>query len=130
MKKNIWKSIGALLVGFITVAILSIATDMLFEVLHIFPPQNQPQVYAWWMLPIALLYRTLFTLFGGFVTAKLAPNKKVLHAIILGTIGMVFATGGAIVNWDKSLNAEWYPLLLIFVSIPATWLGGRLQGRK
>lgn len=130
MKHHTRKSIVAVILGFVAVVILSVVTDMLVEALHIFPSQSHPELYAWWMLLIALIYRTLFTVGGGYVTARLAPRRPIKHAVILGAIGMVVATIGAMANWDKSVGAEWYPLLLIVLSIPATWLGGKIQTRK
>lgn len=126
--KKILKSIGALVAGFITVAVLSIVTDVLLEKLGIFPPQQQASLYVWWMLALALMYRTIFTIIGGFITAKLAPNSGLKHAVVLGLIGMLFATIGAIANWDK--GNQWYPVLLILVSVPSTWFGGKLQMKK
>lgn len=127
MKHHVRKSIVAVILGFLTVGVLSIATDMILESVGVFPSQAHPQLYASWMLLLALFYRTFFTITGGFLTAKLSPSKPIRHAVILGAIGVVFATLGAAANWDKSVGAQWYPLLLILVSIPATWLGGKIQ---
>lgn len=121
------QSIKALVIGFISVAFLSIITDIILERIGVLPPQTQPALYIWWMLLLALVYRSFFTVFGGYIAAKLAPRKPIHHAVILGLIGMIFATLGAIANWNKSTGQEWYPVLLIFISLPATWLGGKMQ---
>ncbi len=124
-KKKILRSIVAIVVGFFAVALLSVVTDMILEKIGFFPPLAQPNAYVWWMLFIAFIYRTIFTVVGGYITAKLAPSKPVKHAVILGVIGMVFATLGTVANWDK--GAQWYPILLILISVPSTWFGGKLQ---
>ena len=38
MNKEIFKSIGAVLAGFITVFVLSVATDFVLETMGVFPP--------------------------------------------------------------------------------------------
>jgi hypothetical protein len=124
MNKNTFKSIGAILAGFITVFVLSVVTDLALEKLGIFPPQTQPEAYTWWMLLLALIYRSIYSVAGFYLAGMLAPNRPMRHAIILGIIGTVFATLGAAANWDRSAN--WYPVLLVFVTLPCAWLGGRV----
>jgi len=122
MNKSIFKSIGAILAGMIAGAILSIATDFILERTGIFPAPK-PGLFLWWMLLIALIYRSIFTIVSGFITALLAPKNPVKHSVILGIIGVVVTLLGSIANWDKS--AAWYPILLIIVTLPSTWLGGK-----
>jgi hypothetical protein len=124
VNKEILKSIGAILAGFVTVFVLSVVTDFVLESLGVFPPQNEPTSYAWWMLPLALIYRSIYSVAGFYLAAILAPSRPMRHAIILGCIGVLFAALGAIANWDKSAN--WYPVALVLVTLPCAWLGGRL----
>ena len=124
MNKNTVKSIGAVLVGFITVFVLSVGTDLILEKLGFFPPANKPEAYTAGMLMLALIYRSIYSVAGFYLAARLAPGAPMRHAIILGIIGTVFATLGAIANWDRSAN--WYPILLVLVTLPCAWLGGRL----
>jgi hypothetical protein len=120
--KQLLKSIGAVIAGFMTVVVLSIATDSIVEALGIFPGAAHPEAYKQWMLAVALFYRTIFTIFGGFVTAKLAPTKPMRHAVILGILGTIAGTLGAIAGW--SLGNHWYPIALAALGLPSTWLGG------
>ncbi len=124
MNKETFKSIGAILAGFITVFVLSVVTDLALEKLGVFPPQNEPGAYIWWMLLLALVYRSIYSVAGSYLTATLAPNRPMRHAIILGIVGTLFAALGAMANWDKSAN--WYPVLLVLVTLPCAWLGGKL----
>jgi hypothetical protein len=127
MNKNIFKSIGAILGGIIAGAILSIATDFILEKTGVFPPQKSG-LFIWWMLLLALIYRGIYTVFSGYVTSSWAPNKPMQHAIILGIIGVVVTILGSIANWDKS--AGWYPIALILITLPCTWLGGKIQAHN
>ena len=124
MNKNTLKSIEAVLAGFITVFVLSVGTDFILEKLGFFPPANEPDAYTGWMLMLALIYRSIYSVAGFYLAATLAPRAPMRHAIILGIIGAVFATLGAMANWDRSAN--WYPVLLVLVTLPCAWLGGRL----
>ncbi len=128
MNKDTFKSIGAVLAGLITDFGLTVGTDTVLEKLGIFPPQNQPASYASWMLMLALIYRSIYAVVGCYAAASLAPSRPMRHAIIVGVIGVVLATLGSIANWDKSSAATaWYPILLILLTLPCAWLGGRLR---
>ena len=126
MSKEPFKSIGAVVAGFVLVFVLSILTDTTLAKIGVFPPQAQ--VYAAWMLGLALLYRCVYSVLGFYLCARLAPNNPLRHAIILGIIGTVFAAIGAAANWDK--GAHWYPVALVVLTLPCAWLGGTLSVMK
>jgi hypothetical protein len=128
MNKTVLKSAGAILAGFILVLVLSILTDILFEGSGIFPPASEPGSYLPWMLLAALIYRSIFAVAGGYVTAALAPGRAMDHVMILGIIGLVFATLGAIANWNVAMvSGTWYPVALIILTLPCVWIGGRVR---
>ena len=127
MDRSILKSIGAILAGIVTGAILSVGTDFALETTGIFPTPGQG-FFIWWMLLLALTYRGVYTVVSGYVTAALAPNRPMRHAVILGIIGVAVTILGSIANWDKS--SAWYPIALILITLPCTWLGGKLALRK
>jgi hypothetical protein len=128
MNKNTFKSIAAVLAGFVTDLVLSIGTDTILEKLGIFPPQNDPGSFVPWMLVLALFYRSIYAVAGGYVTTALAPDRPMRHAVILGIIGLIIGTFGTIENWNTtSASAAWYPILLILLSLPCVWLGGKLR---
>jgi hypothetical protein len=131
MSKTTFKSIGAILAGFVAVFVLSIGTDIILEKFGVFPPQNEPASYVGWMLMLALIYRSIYAVVGGYVTATLAPERPMRHALILGIIGLVFAILGSIANLDKSTaSTAWYPIFLIVLTLPTVWLGGKLKTRN
>jgi hypothetical protein len=119
------KSILAVVAGFIVIAALSIITDTILEAVRVFPPLTEKS--ADWMLVLALVYRCFYSILGGYVVARLAPSKPMKHVIILIILGTIVGTLGAVANWDKSLGQEWYPVLLVVLSIPAVWWGGKLK---
>ena len=127
MNNNVFRSIGAVLAGFITVVILSVGTDSLMEALGVFPPPDKG-LFITWMLIVALIYRCIYTVAGGYVTARLAPDRPMRHVIILGIIGIVAGSIGVVVGWN--LSAHWYPIALVITALPCTWLGGKLRTNK
>lgn len=127
MKKETLKSIGAVAAGFATLVILSMITDIVLEKTGIM--KTQPFVEnPVWLIVVIILYRTVFNTFGCYLTARIAPNKPMKHAIILGTIGVVLTTVGLIVMWDTP--PRWYPVSLIVLTLPAAWLGGKMTIKK
>jgi hypothetical protein len=122
------KSIWSVAAGFITVFILSVVTDMILESTDIFPSQVHPKQYMWWMLLIALLYRSAYAVVGGYLTAMFAPKKPMKHVWILASIGFLFATLGLFANLNKP--GLWYPVLLVVLTFPSVWLGGKLRLSK
>lgn len=120
---NMLKSIWAVFAGFLTVVILSTATDFLFEGFGIFPPIGQG-IFIMWMLVLALTYRLIYTVMSGYVTAKLAPQNPMKHVTILAVIGTTAGTIGIFVGWNMSQH--WYPIALAVTAFPCTWYGGKL----
>ncbi len=123
MKKETLKSIGAVIAGFAVLVILSMITDSVLQktgIMKTEPFEENPG----WLIVIIVAYRTIFNTFGCYLTARLAPNKPMKHAIILGMIGVVLTILGLIAMWD--IPPRWYPISLIVLTLPAAWLGGRM----
>jgi len=51
------------------------------------------------------------------------------HALVLGVVGLIVSTAGAVATWNKGpeFGPHWYPIALIVTAIPCAWLGGRLR---
>lgn len=120
------RSAAAVIAGFATVVALSMGMDAVLHSTGIYPPLDQPQ--GTWTLVVALIYRTVFTIGGGYVTAALAPRNGLKHAVILGAIGTAFGVLGAVSMW--SYGEHWYPIALTVLALPSTWLGGFIRTRR
>ena len=116
---------GAFVAGFATVAVLSMATDAVLHASNIYP--NDGTAGSDGNLAFALAYRTVFTVIGGAIAAWLAPANKLRLSIILGIVGTIAATAGAIAMWH--LGHTWYPVALAALALPSTALGGWLFTR-
>ena len=93
--RRLGRSILSIFLGFITVVVLSLGTDEVFHLLRVYPPWNQPMNDPGLNL-LALSYRIIYTVLGSYVAARLAPSSPMLHAWVLGVIGCVIGTAGAI----------------------------------
>jgi len=122
---RILRSIGALLAGLTAGVILSIGTDSVLQAAGLFPSSSQPYLYTTMQLLIATVYRTLFSVVGSYVAAWLAPNRPMGHAMVLGAVGLVATSVGAVVMWG--IAPSWYLLALIVLAMPSAWLGGKLH---
>lgn len=121
------RSIGAILAGIATGAILSIATDLFMEkvgFMYTDPFDRNPA----WLIAGVILYRTVFNILGSFVTARLAPARPMLHVMILGSAGFIASVVGTIVMWH--IPPHWYPITLDVLALPSAWLGGKLATRN
>lgn len=121
------KSIGAVIAGFLVVVILSTVTDKILEAVGIFPPPTEG-LFITWMLVLALVYRTAYTVLGGYVTAWLAPQNRMKHVWALAILGQLGGIMGVIAGWN--LSQHWYPIALAVLAIPSVWLGGWLRTRS
>jgi len=118
------RSIGAVLAGVLVVIVLSLGTDVLLHATGIYPPWFQPMADALWVL--ALAYRIVYGIVGGYLAARLAPNRPMAHALMLGAIGLVLSIVGVAANWNKGpeYGPRWFSLALIATALPCAWIGG------
>ena len=125
-QRRILRSAGAVLAGLLFIIIITTATDAILHATGIFPPWGQPMSDSLFLL--ALAYRIVYGIAGGYLTARLAPNQPVKHAVVLGIIGFVLSLGGTVATWNRGpeFGPKWYPLSLMLIAIPTAWLGGKL----
>lgn len=123
---HILKGIGAILAGFLFVIVTHTGTDFVLEKLRIFPPPQQG-FHVMWMVVTATIYRSIYTVGAGYLTAALAPDPSMRYVMILGFIGLVVGTLAAIATIPMKLGPAWYPIALAVLALPCVWLGGKLR---
>lgn len=129
LRRRLMRSAGAVLLGFITVVVLSLGTDQVLHLLQVYPPWGQPMHDPWLNL-LALSYRSVYTVLGGYIAARLAPKNPMRHAVALGIMGTVVGTAGAFVTIPLHLGPSWYPIALALTALPLTGLGGVMYVRN
>lgn len=125
---NVLKGIGAILAGIVFIVISHTATDFVLEKLGIFTPPDQG-FFVTWMVVTATVYRSLYSIVGGYITAALAPEPRLRYVMILGLIGLITSTLAAIATIPLKLGPAWYPIALAVLALPCVWLGGKLRTR-
>jgi hypothetical protein len=123
--RRLWRSVGAIFLGFVAVVVLSLGTDQVMHEFKIFPPWGEP-MYDPGLNLLALSYRIIYTIVGGYIAAKLAPSTPLRHAVILGLIGLIPGTAGVIATSGMDLGPRWYPIAIALTGLPCCWLGGVL----
>ena len=124
------RSTGAILTGFFAVAVLSLTTDQVLHVLEVYPPWGEPMNEPSLNL-LALSYRILYTILGGYLTARLSPHSPMRHVVVLGVLGFVIAAAGAVAAITMAdLGPNWYPIALALTGFPCVWLGGVIHLRS
>jgi hypothetical protein len=121
------RSIGAVAAGFSAVFIVSTLVDVVLHATGVYPPWGEPIGNGVSLLAAA--YRVVITIAGGYLTARLAPNRPLAHAVNLGILGFVAATAATAATWNLALGPHWYPLALVATALPCTWLGGTYATR-
>lgn len=128
--RRIGRSIGALFAGFVVVVILSIGTDVALHAAGVTPPLGQPMTDP--LLLLATIYRSIYAVIGSYITARLAPDRPMQHALAGGVVGLVLSIIGAVMAWNKvaTLGPHWYPLALVVTALPCAWVGGQIRAMQ
>jgi len=123
--ETIFRSILAVLAGFVVAAVTSVGTDA-----GMHKSGFAPALTEHWpdkLLAIATIYRAIYGVLSSWVTARLAPKSPMGHALIGGAVGTALGIAGVVVNLVKHLGSDWYPIALVLLTMPTAWLGGKLR---
>ena len=119
-KRSIW----AVVAGVLVIIVVTTLVDIVLHAIGVFPPMDQPINDA--LALLATSYRIVISVGGAWLTARLAPDKPMKHAIILGFVGLVLGLVGVAATWSRRLGPRWYPISLAGLAIPQCWAGGRI----
>jgi len=121
------KSIWAVVAGLLFTIIVTTLVDVLLHLIGVFGAWDQPLDDR--LSAIALSYRVVITIAGGWLTAKMAPQNPMKHALVLGGIGTLLGIIGVIGTWNLGMGPHWYPIAIAVLGLPECWLGGMLATR-
>jgi hypothetical protein len=123
---NTLKGIAAVVAGLVFIIVTQTGTDYVLRAAGIFPPST---LDANWMLALAIIYRCIFDIAGGYLTAFIAPASKMRYASALGAVVTALAVMVFIAAMAYGVGLFWNPLIVAILSFPCVWLGGKLQTR-
>jgi len=121
------RSAGAVLAGVAAIFALSIGTDMALHATGVFPAFGQPMSDG--LFGLATAYRVVYGVAGSYLTARLAPDRPMGHALALGIVGVLLSIAGAVGTWERGpeFGPKWYALAIVAIAIPCAWTGGWLR---
>ena len=127
MNKSTLKSIGAVVVGALVGILFSTGTDAVMRAMGYFTEGGRRMGNG--PFAIATIYRVVYGIAGAYLTARLAPNRPLIHAIVLGFLGFFASIVGAAAMWNQlpALAPKWYPLVLVVLALPTAWAGGTIR---
>jgi len=128
--RRMLRSIGAVFAGLLAIFAVTTATDVVLHATGIFPPWGQPMSDRLFLLATA--YRIVYGVAGSYLTARLAPDRPMRHALALGVVGLAFSTAATVATWGRGpeFGPKWYALAVIAMALPCAWAGGRLRGMQ
>jgi hypothetical protein len=119
-KRSVW----AVVAGLLVIIVVTTLVDIALHVAGVYPPTGQPIDDA--LAVLATAYRIVISVGGAWLTARLAPQRPMKHALILGFVGTILGLVGAVATWNMGLGPRWYPIALTVLAIPQCWVGGKV----
>lgn len=128
-KRWLGRSVAAVVAGLVLTTAASYALDALVMAGGYMAKDGVlPQSGAAGLVAFVLFYRTLCSVAGCYVAARLARRRPVTHALILGGLGALAGIAGALTLGDQA--PAWYGWGLVVLALPAALVGGLLaRGR-
>lgn len=120
------RSVGAVAAGLAAVVVLSTVADVVCHATGIFPADPADMSTAHYLL--AMSYRAVIQIGGGYLTARLAPRRPMVHVGVLAGIGTLAAIAGTVAA--AGLGPAWYAISLVVLAVPTVVAGGLLARRS
>ena len=125
--------VGVLVQGLI-VAGVELTSSLLFPLPAGLDPANNAQLAAYLRsgaVPVAAMLMVLAAYaagaFGGaFVATKIAAQRRLTPALVIGQLSLVF------VIWNLVVlpHPIWMAIVSVIIPVPLAWLGGRAAGAR
>lgn len=122
------RSILGIVAGFLVIGGLVGVTDLAMRALFAgrFAPSGgtvDPMLLA-----VTEIYVFVYAAAGCWLCARIAQRRPMLHAIVLGVLGLIFNVAGSYMTWQ--LYPAWYHVVALILVMPAAWVGGRIAERQ
>jgi len=121
------RSIWAILAGFIVSTVLAFGARLAVATVARELAATPYPASDTSLLLVLVLCIAAVGVVGSYITARLAPRRPMMHAVILGMISLVIVFAASTFDWAES--PAWYHVLTVLLVLPAALLGGRLYDR-
>ncbi|HEX5872872.1 MAG TPA: hypothetical protein VFY65_20715, partial [Longimicrobium sp.] len=97
------RSILAIVAGFVLAGALNVGTNTVLSRVapEMVPPPGTPNTNTTALLVICA-YVALYGILGCYVTARLAPSRPLLHALIVGALALAMSIPATIAVWNDT----------------------------
>ena len=119
------RSFLAVAAGILVTIVVTTLVDLLMHTAGVFPTTGGAVTDRTSF--IALSYRIVITIGAAWLTARLAPERPMRHAMILGLAGTMLGLVGVLATWSLDLGPRWYPISLAVLAIPQCWVGAKIH---
>ena len=122
------RSIVAIAAGFFLIPLLNFAT---LAILARVAPETFPAgapVTSTAGLILTCAYVAIYGIGGCYLTARLAPSRPMLHALIVGVLGLAISIPVALQNWADA--PAWFNVYNLLAVMPYAYIGGRIRERE
>ena len=109
------RSVLAIVAGFFFIGLLAFGTDQVVRGLY-------PSAF------FSVIYVGVYAIAGCWLAAALAGRRPMLHALILGVLGLALNLAGAAST--LRLYPTWYTVVSLLLVMPYAWIGGKLRERQ
>ena len=118
------RSVGAVVVGFLFIAVLSFGSDLILRITFPDDVDLPVRIVSVRVLSLSLISAAVYATVGCYLTARLAPARPMWHALLLGVLVLLFTGTNTTVLW--TLAATWYKVASLALVMPCAWIGGWL----
>jgi hypothetical protein len=119
------RSVTAIVAGFLFIGALSVGATTLLRRALPAAFDAAGRVESTPVLLLMLAYVGVFAISGCYLAARLAPDRPMRHALVLGALGLAFNIAGSAAAWQTA--PAWYHVTAIALVMPFAWTGGRLR---
>jgi hypothetical protein len=123
MNSEVVRGLFAVAAGFAATNVLSLLADHLFRALV--PESFREQGLDVRGLILTLGANALCGVLGGYVAARIATRRHVLHATALGVLMLVVSIAATAFFWDRA--PVWFHLTTLALTVPVAMLGGKIR---
>lgn len=123
MNSDVVRSLFAVAAGFAATNVLSLLADNLFR--SLVPGSFREQGLDLRGLLLTLAANAVCGVVGGYIAARIATRRPILHATALGVVMLVVSIAASAFFWDRA--PAWFHLTTLALTVPAAMLGGKIR---